>query len=103
MQLLGPIVIFNTETYKPDLKTVIITGSIGIHTHTTDIDHHRLFAAISGQPLVAVADFQGAKFDYHRQLAVAGQAEKVNLQLQGIYKNQLFGNLSDIVTVAYAG
>ena len=46
MQLLGAEQSFETNTYKPTLKTVIEEGVITVKTTSTHIDHHRLSASI---------------------------------------------------------
>ena len=103
MTILGPMQNFDTDTYKPKLTEKTGAGVIHVHTDSTDIDTHNLYAAISGKPLVLITSFKGAKYDYHRVLAVTGQAESVDLQVQGLYKNELIGKMSDVVTLAYNG
>lgn len=103
MTILGPIQTFDTDTYKPKLSAKVGAGVIHITTDSTIINVHNLSAAISGKPFVLITSFKGAKYEYLRTLATAGQAESVDLQVQGVYQNKPIGKLSDIVTVAYNG
>ncbi len=103
MTILGPLQNFETDTYKPTLTVKVIPHEIIIHTDSSIIEVHNLYAAITGQPLKLVTTFRGSKFGYFRQLTAAGQAESVDLQVRGVYKNAEIGLESDTITVAYKG
>ena len=103
MKLIGPEKSLDTDTYKPLLTAKTGAEVIHVKTDSTDIDIHNLFAGIIGQPLTFITSFKGSKFDYKRVLAVAGVAESVNLQVQGVYQNEPIGKMSDVFNIAYNG
>lgn len=102
MQIIGPTVIINTNNYKPLLTAKVGAGVIHVKTDSAYIEVHNLYAANAGEAFELIASFKGSKFEYKRVIK-SGVAESVILQVQGVYKNNAIGMLSDIVTVAYNG
>jgi hypothetical protein len=103
MALLGALKSLDTDTYQPEIGVKVDTGVLHVKTDSTPIDIHNLYAAISGKPLQLITSFKGSKFDYHRVLEVAGQAESVDIQVRGVYQNKEIGNPSVVITMAYKG
>lgn len=103
MGILGPLISFDTDTYKPTLKVKVLPGEIDIKTDSAIIKTHNLYAAISGGEMKLVATFNGARYKYYRALTAPPAPENVDLKVRGVHDNSEIGFFSDIVTVAYKG
>ena len=104
MSILGPIRHFDTDLYTPEVEINVMTGVIKIVTDSAIITKHNFYCGTFGiNPLPLIISFDGAKYSYHRTLPSGVTSENLGVQLQGIYKNELIGNISPVVKVAYNG
>ena len=104
MQLLGPIINFDTDAYVPELRVKVMPGAIQVFTDSGIIDVHKLYVGISGtDPLPFVADFKGKNYSYGRGLAKGVTEEKLDVMLREVHNNVVLGQISPVITIAYLG